>query len=92
MNLYRIVEEALTNVRMHSGATLVEVVLRLAREKHIALEVRDDGQGSNVRERVPGMGILGMKERAVILGGILEVESGNSGTTVRAILPMEQVI
>lgn len=92
LNLYRIVEEALTNVRMHSGATLVEVVLRLAREKHIALEVRDDGQGSNVRERVPGMGILGMKERAVILGGILEVESGNSGTTVRAILPMEQVI
>jgi signal transduction histidine kinase len=92
LNLYRIVEEALTNVRLHSGAKLVEVVLRLARENHLAIEVRDDGKGIDLHDQVAGMGVLGMKERAVILGGVLEVDSGSDGTTVRAILPLEQVI
>ena len=92
LNLYRIVEEALTNVRLHSGAKIVEVVLRLARDNHLAVEVRDDGKGADQRDGVPGLGVLGMRERAVILGGVLEVERTSAGTTVRAILPMEQVI
>ena len=92
LNLYRIVDEALNNVRQHSGAKLVEVVLRLARDNHVALEVRDDGKGADQREGVPGLGVLGMRERAVILGGVLEVERTSAGTTVRAIFPLEQVI
>ena len=94
MNIYRIVDEALTNARLHSGASVVEVVFRLARHRHLAIEIKDDGRGADSElGRVPGMGVLGMRERAVILGGILEVETGSGrGTTVRAIIPMEQVI
>ena len=94
MNIYRIVDEALTNARMHSGAGVVEVVLRQARDRHLAIEIKDDGRGVDTElGRAPGMGVLGMRERAVILGGILEVDTGpGRGTTVRAIIPMEQVI
>jgi len=94
MNIYRIVDEALTNARLHSGATVVEVALRLARDRHIAIEIKDDGRGADSElNPAPGMGVLGMRERAVILGGILEVDTGpGRGTTVRAIIPMEQVI
>ena len=95
LNLYRIIEEALTNVRMHSGAGLVEVVLGPARGSQLAVSVKDDGRGaeSAAGDRIPGMGLLGMQERAVILGGRLEVETkSGGGTTVRAILPKEQLI
>ena len=94
MNMYRIVDEALTNARLHSGATMVEVALRLARAKHLAIEIKDDGRGADEElGRAAGMGVLGMRERVVILGGILEVDTGpGRGTTVRAMIPMEQVI
>ncbi len=95
LNLLRIIEEALTNVRLHSGARLVEVALGPAVDGHFAVEVRDDGRGaeSDAGHRAPGMGVLGMRERAVILGGRLEVETAaGGGTTIRAILPKEQLI
>lgn len=95
LNIYRIVEEALNNVRMHSGARLVEVVLRHAQGDEVAIEVKDDGRGadSGTGRRIQGMGLLGMQERAVILGGRLEVESiAGGGTTVRAVIPREQLI
>ena len=95
LNLYRIIEEALTNVRMHSGAGLVEVALSPAVGSNFAVSVKDDGRGADsaAGDRAPGMGVLGMQERAVILGGRLEVESvAGGGTTVRAILSKEQLI
>jgi two-component system sensor histidine kinase UhpB len=95
LNLYRILEEALNNVRLHSGARLVEVALGPGFDSNLALEVKDDGRGAETEagRRLPGMGVLGMRERAVILGGRLEVESVlGGGTTVRAILPKEQLI
>jgi two-component system sensor histidine kinase UhpB len=95
LNIYRIIEEALTNVRQHSGAHLVEVALGPGSSGNFAVEVKDDGRGveSGAGAREPGMGVLGMRERAVILGGRLEVESvAGGGTTVRAILPKEQLI
>lgn len=95
LNILRIVEEALTNVRLHSGADQVEVALGLGLDSQLAVEVKDDGRGaqSGAGARTPGMGVLGMRERATILGGKLEVESVfGGGTTVRAILPMEQLI
>jgi signal transduction histidine kinase len=95
LNLYRIIEEALNNVRQHSGAGLVEVALGPGLGSHFAVEVKDDGRGakSAAGDRAPGMGVLGMQERAVILGGWLEVETKvGGGTTVRAILPKEQLI
>jgi signal transduction histidine kinase len=95
LNIYRIIEEALNNVRLHSGARLVEVALGSWLGTQLAVEVKDDGRGteSSAGDRAPGLGVLGMQERALILGGRLEVESAaGSGTTVRAILPKEQLI
>ncbi len=87
-DLSRIVEEALTNVRRHSGAA--EVAVRLvARPDRLELTIRDDGTGLpwNGTAR-PGMGLMGMRERAALLGGELDVVGhSGGGTTVRAIVP-----
>ena len=88
-NLYRIVEEALNNVRMHSGAGRVDVLLT-ANGDGVELTVRDDGRGLPPGEggRRQGMGMMGMRERAVLLGGELDVtSSGSGGTTVKAVVP-----
>jgi two-component system sensor histidine kinase UhpB len=89
-NLYRIVEEALNNVRYHSGAARVDVRLDSVGDGIVALTVQDDGRGlvSNGDGHRPGMGMMGMRERAVLLGGELDVISdGKGGTTVRAVVP-----
>ena len=94
LNLYRIVEEALTNVRMHSGARRVDVSLG-ASGGNVSVEVKDDGKGSSAdgQGNRPGLGVMGMNERALLLGGRLEIESVDGrGTTVKAILPKEQLI
>jgi two-component system sensor histidine kinase UhpB len=88
-NLYRIVEEALNNVRMHSGAARVDVHLATHGDR-VELVVRDDGRGLPWTDgsRRPGMGVMGMRERAALLGGRLDVTSnGVRGTTVKAVLP-----
>ena len=87
-NLYRIVEEALNNVRLHSGAERVDVQLE-AIDDGVSLVVRDDGRGllGTDGSRRPGMGVMGMRERAVLLGGELNVTSdGTEGTTVTAVV------
>jgi two-component system sensor histidine kinase UhpB len=88
-NLYRIVEEALNNVRLHSGAAHVDVLLA-ANGDGVELTVQDDGRGLPPSEGVrrQGMGMMGMRERAVLLGGALDVtSSGSGGTTVKAVVP-----
>jgi signal transduction histidine kinase len=89
LNLYRIIEEALANVRMHSGAHTVRIVLEPASERDLSLIVTDDGRGVEVHDARPsGMGTVGMKERALFLGGNLRIESQDGdGTTVRATFP-----
>ena len=94
LNLHRIIEEALTNVRLHSGARFVQVALEPQVDGQFVVEVKDDGRGADKEAglREPGLGLLGMRERAFILGGRLEVESvAGEGTTVRAIVPAEQL-
>jgi signal transduction histidine kinase len=95
IDLLRIIEEALTNVRRHSGARVIEVALGTAFDGQLAVEVKDDGRGfeSEAGHCEPGLGLVGMRERAFILGGRLEVVSVRGrGTTVRAIVPMEQLV
>jgi len=95
LNIYRIIEEALTNVRLHSGARLVQVALSAISSGNLAVEVKDDGRGgpSDGQSNKPGLGVMGMYERAVLLGGQLEIKSvDGQGTIVRAILPREQLI
>lgn len=94
LNLLRIVEEALTNVRLHSEAQLVEVVLGAGTDGWFFVEVKDDGRGSDseIGKRKPGLGLLGMRERALILGARLDVQSiPGGGTSVRASLPKGQM-
>lgn len=80
--LYRIVQEALTNVARHSEARRVSVIVE-RRDGHVVAVVEDDGRGF---ERVDapadgghGLGLLGMRERATLLGGSLDVESASDG-------------
>lgn len=87
LNLFRIVEEAMSNVKMHSGARSASVVLEALSDEELVLRVVDDGRGVDTHpSRVVGLGTVGMKERAVFIGGRLEVESGaQSGTTVSVV-------
>lgn len=83
--LYRIVQEALTNVRRHAEARLVEVHLEL-RSDRARLRVRDDGRGFDTGQMEDGagprrLGVRGMRERAESVGGTLEVTSTEGGGT-----------
>ena len=83
--VYRIVDEALTNAARHSQAEHASLDLRRKAGK-IRLEVVDDGQGFDPALPVPDghIGIAGMKERAEMVGGTLEIISTQGvGTTVR---------
>ena len=73
LEVARIVQEALANVRRHSGAGRATVTLGTAGDE-AWVEIEDDGRGFGP-EDPPGMGFTGMRERAVALGGELEVES-----------------
>ncbi len=82
--LYRIVQESLTNAVRHSGAGSVTV--RIERiDGDYAVEVRDDGHGGPVVEE--GRGLIGMRERAELLGGSLEAGPVEGGFAVRARIP-----
>jgi two-component system NarL family sensor kinase len=91
--LYRIAQEALSNVRRHSGAAEVQVVLEHT-PRGVRMSVRDDGKGFDPRTVPDGRhGILGMRERARLLGGTLRVISRRrppSGTTVSALVPVPE--
>jgi PAS domain S-box-containing protein len=83
--LYRIAQEALTNVARHSRATSVDVILE-RRGDQVVLIVEDNGVGfdeGGTSSRRPGFGLLGMKERAALVGATLQIESEpGKGTTV----------
>ncbi len=86
--IYRVAQEALTNVLRHSGADVAE--LRLERDDDgVVLSISDAGTG--VDGAPAGAGIQGMRERALLVGGRLELRSGSGGgTEVRLQLPVER--
>ncbi len=90
-NLYRIAQEALNNIYKHAAAKRVSVLLERRKNK-INLIIEDDGAGFDVEDKLnrgKGIGLNGMNERAVILGGAFEVESQKDrGTTVYARVPL----
>jgi signal transduction histidine kinase len=83
--LYRIAQEALTNVAKHSRATNVDVILE-RRADHVLLIVEDDGVGFDAgdqRTAGHGFGLLGMQERASLVGATLQIESAaGKGVTI----------
>jgi len=95
ITLFRVAQEALGNVRKHAGRARVRV--RLTRQDgSVRLEVRDWGHGFELRAVRPTaagehVGLTSMRERMDLLGGKLEIRSGQQhGTTIRAMLPLEQ--
>jgi signal transduction histidine kinase len=87
-DIVQIVREALSNVGRHAEATTCRVRLVRDREGGVLLEVDDDGSGFDASAPSAGLGLSNLRERAVSLGGRIEIESaGGHGTTVRVSLP-----
>jgi PAS domain S-box-containing protein len=85
---YRVVQEALTNIARHSGATSVTVQL-LADDEVLTLAIRDDGQGFEPGGSPSTGGLSGMRERVELLGGTMAVEAApGAGTSVTAEIPL----
>jgi two-component system sensor histidine kinase UhpB len=85
--VYRVAQEALSNAARHSDAGRVDVRLR-RRGGDVELEVADDGRGFAFDESEGGLGLAGMRERALLIGGELTIESRpGRGTTVRLTVP-----
>jgi len=81
--LYRVAQEALTNAARHGEAGRIDVTLRRAADR-VELEVSDDGRGFAFEQSERGLGIGGMRERALLVGGELTIESRpGQGTTVK---------
>jgi signal transduction histidine kinase len=86
--IYRIVQEALTNVRKHSGAGRCTVCLEY-RSDCVRVSVVDDGPGTAPASGSPGHGLVGMRERVRLYGGDLTAgPEGDTGFAVRATLPV----
>jgi signal transduction histidine kinase len=85
--VYRLVQEALTNVIKHAHATSAQVAVS-ATASQVSIEVRDDGVGFSPQKRTGGFGLEGMRERVYLVGGSLSFDSDGSGTLVRAELPL----
>jgi signal transduction histidine kinase len=84
--VYRIVQEALSNVAKHAGAERVSVSVTLDFDA-VRIEVADDGKGFNPAARADGFGLVGMRERVELAQGRLDIDSSGAGTVVRARLP-----
>ncbi|MGI8562336.1 MAG: sensor histidine kinase [Candidatus Dormibacter sp.] len=94
INLYRMLVEALNNVRLHSGAKLVEISFQITDGDLAVVSVIDDGQGfrGGLADEM-GLGMLGMRERALLLGGDLSITPIPSrGTELAVVIPKDKLI
>lgn len=93
--LFRIVQEALSNIHRHSGSSTAKINL-FGNQRQLTLQIADQGKGISPNGLVPegnagavvGVGIAGMRERVRQLGGQVQIESGVHGTTLTATLPI----
>ncbi|MFZ0860202.1 MAG: ATP-binding protein [Candidatus Sulfotelmatobacter sp.] len=93
--LFRVVQEALTNIHKHSGSTTAEVSLR-SNHADVVLEVNDHGRGMpkelierlGNRGSMAGVGLAGMRERVCEIGGDFRLQSGPQGTSIRVSIPV----
>jgi signal transduction histidine kinase len=87
--VYRLVQESLTNVGKHAGAAHVAIAVQMG-PVSVDIEVRDDGVGFDPASPAAGFGLVGMRERAELAHGSLDVEAAvGSGTIVRAHIPLD---
>jgi signal transduction histidine kinase len=92
LSAYRIIQEALTNTLRHAGEAEAEVTVRYSASS-LDLEVLDNGSAVTPRVDGSGHGLIGMRERVALYGGVLEVGPRNGhGYAVRAQLPLDRII
>lgn len=84
--VYRLVQEALTNVAKHAHAERVRVMASEF-DGQLLIEVQDDGRGFDTNSASEGFGLSGMRERVSLAEGTLDVDSGKQGTLVKVCLP-----
>jgi two-component system sensor histidine kinase UhpB len=90
ITLYRIVQEALTNVAKHARAEKVEIAIEQDSDNTISLRIRDDGHGFDPANRHKGMGLLGMRERVEALNGKISLASEpDRGVSIDIHIPLE---
>ncbi|MGD0197345.1 MAG: GAF domain-containing protein [Solirubrobacteraceae bacterium] len=87
--VYRVIQEALTNIAKHAHAKNVSIAVRIE-DGRLALAISDDGRGFDIAERTAGFGVTGMHERVAVSGGELAIDSSDGGTAVTAWLPLDQ--
>ena len=89
--IYRIVQEALTNVHRHADAKHVEIAFSVENQDFV-ITVADDGQGFREEDASKSLGMIGMRERARIAGGALEIRSAPAaGTKVVLRIPLDVI-
>ena len=94
IGIFRIFQESLTNVARHSGAKNVSVSL-LQKDNQLILTIRDNGIGFEEEPMTTQktLGLLGMKERSMMMGGVYEISSvKGEGTTVTVIIPLSKKV
>jgi signal transduction histidine kinase len=96
--VFRIIQEGLTNIHRHSGSRKARIQLGLEKNE-MFLTIGDEGKGISTTEteeqkdgRKLGVGIAGMRERVVQLGGRFEIAAGNPGTIIKAVFPLRSTV
>ncbi len=99
ISVFRIVQECLTNVYRHSGSKTAWIKIAPSQEKLLTVQVCDEGKGMPRTNGAPvsagsnhGVGLSGMRERLRELGGTLEIQSNENGTTVIAAVPVSKTM
>ena len=90
IQIYRVIQEGLTNVIRHANASHVTISLMIKSDVNtLSLLISDDGQGCNLKGVASGFGLLGMEERVKLLGGQFTIKSKtNQGTQIIANIPL----
>ncbi len=93
VTVFRVVQEAISNIHRHAKADAASVTIEFA-EHHLMLEIHDDGVGFHQADRLaqsggkPKLGIIGMEQRVLAIGGTMNLESSpGQGTTISAVIP-----
>jgi len=89
ITIYRVAQEALTNVARHAAASQVQVTLSCLVDAEVSLTIQDNGRGMNTAQATDGLGLLGATERAAAVGGQLQLLSvPGRGTTIALRVPL----
>jgi signal transduction histidine kinase len=97
ITIFRIIQESLTNIHRHSGSPKAKIHLALE-SNEVLLTIADQGKGidstatneMSARGRNSGVGVAGMRERVLQLGGRFEIVSGHPGTIINAVFPIPE--